>query len=91
MCVCVGEGVCLLNEPLFPSLFCQDEVLKETVSQHPGAMVPTDFATFPSSAFLRVRGSVGREVGSMEAQMDPFPLPENLLWLLGFRSNNCTS
>ena len=35
---------------------CQDEVLKETVSQRPGAMVPTDFATFPSSAFLRVRG-----------------------------------
>ena len=39
---------------------CQDEVLKETVSQRPGATVPTDFATFPSSAFLRVRGSVGR-------------------------------
>lgn len=36
----------------------QDEVLKETVTQRPGATVPTDFATFPSSAFLRVRGSM---------------------------------
>lgn len=36
----------------------QDEVFKETVTQSPGATVPTDFATFPSSAFLRVRGSV---------------------------------
>uniref|UniRef100_A0A673T706 Dynactin subunit 1 n=1 Tax=Suricata suricatta TaxID=37032 RepID=A0A673T706_SURSU len=33
----------------------KDEVLKETVSQRPGAMVPTDFATFPSSAFLRAK------------------------------------
>ncbi|XP_040479237.1 dynactin subunit 1 isoform X3 [Ursus maritimus] len=32
-----------------------DEVLKETVSQRPGATVPTDFATFPSSAFLRAK------------------------------------
>lgn len=83
MCVWVGRGVCLLNEPLFFSLLCQDEVLKETVSQRPGATVPTDFATFPSSAFLRVRGSVGREVGSMEAQMGPSPLPKNLKWPLG--------
>lgn len=81
--VCVCGGVRLLNEPLFPSLLCQDEVLKETVSQRPGATVPTDFATFPSSAFLRVRGSVGREVGSMEARMGPSLLPENLKWPLG--------
>ncbi|EPY87368.1 dynactin 1 isoform 2 isoform 3-like protein [Camelus ferus] len=33
----------------------QGEVLKETVSQRPGATVPTDFATFPSSAFLRAK------------------------------------
>ncbi|XP_055971374.1 dynactin subunit 1 isoform X2 [Sorex fumeus] len=33
----------------------RDEVLKETVSQRPGAAVPTDFATFPSSAFLRAK------------------------------------
>ncbi|XP_045049832.2 dynactin subunit 1 isoform X3 [Desmodus rotundus] len=33
----------------------KDEVLKETVSQCPGATVPTDFATFPSSAFLRAK------------------------------------
>uniref|UniRef100_A0A2K6V6Z8 Dynactin subunit 1 n=1 Tax=Saimiri boliviensis boliviensis TaxID=39432 RepID=A0A2K6V6Z8_SAIBB len=33
----------------------KDEVLKETVSQRPGATVPTDFATFPSSAFLRAK------------------------------------
>ncbi|XP_026954933.1 dynactin subunit 1 isoform X2 [Sagmatias obliquidens] len=33
----------------------RDEVLKETVSQRPGATVPTDFATFPSSAFLRAK------------------------------------
>ncbi|XP_071065018.1 dynactin subunit 1 isoform X2 [Dasypus novemcinctus] len=33
----------------------QDEVLKETVSQRPGATVPTAFATFPSSAFLRAK------------------------------------
>ncbi|XP_006872473.1 PREDICTED: dynactin subunit 1 isoform X4 [Chrysochloris asiatica] len=33
----------------------KDEVFKETVSQRPGATVPTDFATFPSSAFLRAK------------------------------------
>uniref|UniRef100_A0A8C5W4H6 Dynactin subunit 1 n=1 Tax=Microcebus murinus TaxID=30608 RepID=A0A8C5W4H6_MICMU len=33
----------------------KDEVLKETVSQRPGATVPTDFAIFPSSAFLRAK------------------------------------
>ncbi|KAM4804958.1 dynactin subunit 1 isoform X5 [Urocitellus parryii] len=33
----------------------KDEVLKETVSQRPGATVPTDFATFPSTAFLRAK------------------------------------
>nr|KAF6328980.1 hypothetical protein mPipKuh1_008299 [Pipistrellus kuhlii] len=33
----------------------KDEVLKETVSQRPGATVPTAFATFPSSAFLRAK------------------------------------
>ncbi|OBS57977.1 hypothetical protein A6R68_10911 [Neotoma lepida] len=33
----------------------KDEVLKETVTQRPGATVPTDFATFPSSAFLRAK------------------------------------
>ena len=33
----------------------KDEVLKEAVSQCPGATVPTDFATFPSSAFLRAK------------------------------------
>lgn len=54
---------------------CQDEVLKETVSQRPGATVPTDFATFPSSAFLRVRGSMGRRTGSIEASGGSFPSP----------------
>ncbi|XP_004696158.2 dynactin subunit 1 isoform X3 [Echinops telfairi] len=33
----------------------KEEVFKETVSQRPGATVPTDFATFPSSAFLRAK------------------------------------
>uniref|UniRef100_A0A8C6QZC1 Dynactin subunit 1 n=1 Tax=Nannospalax galili TaxID=1026970 RepID=A0A8C6QZC1_NANGA len=33
----------------------KDEVLKETVIQRPGATVPTDFATFPSSAFLKAK------------------------------------
>lgn len=41
--------------PLLPRLSPQDEVLKETVTQRPGATVPTDFATFPSSAFLRAK------------------------------------
>ncbi|XP_037754421.1 dynactin subunit 1 isoform X10 [Chelonia mydas] len=31
----------------------KDEVMKETVLQHPGANVLTDFATFPSLAFLK--------------------------------------
>lgn len=61
---------------------CQDEVLKETVSQRPGAMVPTDFATFPSSAFLRVRGSVGRGWAVSKAQTSPSPLLQNLKRLL---------
>ncbi|XP_026518963.1 dynactin subunit 1-like isoform X1 [Terrapene carolina triunguis] len=33
----------------------KDEVMKETVLQHPGANVLTDFATFPSSAFLKAK------------------------------------
>ncbi|XP_068800058.1 dynactin subunit 1 isoform X7 [Struthio camelus] len=33
----------------------RDEVMKETVLQHPGANVPTDFATFPSSSFLKAK------------------------------------
>ncbi|KAM3940012.1 dynactin subunit 1 isoform 5-T5 [Leptodactylus fuscus] len=33
----------------------KDEVLKETVSQCPGANVPTDFATFPSSDFIKAK------------------------------------
>ncbi|XP_063781467.1 dynactin subunit 1 isoform X9 [Pseudophryne corroboree] len=33
----------------------KDEVLKETVSQCPGANVPTDFATFPSSDFVKAK------------------------------------
>ena len=41
--------------PFLPPLPPQDEVLKETVTQRPGATVPTDFATFPSSAFLRAK------------------------------------
>ncbi|XP_041435271.1 dynactin subunit 1-like isoform X2 [Xenopus laevis] len=31
------------------------EVMKETVSQCPGANVPTDFATFPSSEFIKAK------------------------------------
>lgn len=31
----------------------KDEVLKETVVQRPGGNVPTDFATFPSSDFIK--------------------------------------
>lgn len=33
----------------------KDEVLKETVAQCPGANVPTDFATFPSSDFIKAK------------------------------------
>lgn len=33
----------------------KDEVLKETVSQFPGANVPTDFATFPSLDFIKAK------------------------------------
>ncbi|XP_019410021.1 PREDICTED: dynactin subunit 1 isoform X1 [Crocodylus porosus] len=33
----------------------KDEVMKETVLQHPGASIPTDFATFPSSSFLKAK------------------------------------
>ncbi|KAM8940064.1 dynactin subunit 1 isoform 1-T1 [Pelodytes ibericus] len=33
----------------------KDEVLKETVSQCPGANVPTHFATFPSSDFIKAK------------------------------------
>lgn len=51
-----------LKEPC-PHPSPQDEVLKEAVTQRPGATVPTDFATFPSSAFLRVRGVVGHYAG----------------------------
>lgn len=36
------------------SLLLQDEVRKETILQHPGASVPTDFGTFPSVPFLKV-------------------------------------
>lgn len=33
----------------------KDEVLKETVAQYPGANVPTDFAKFPSSDFIKAK------------------------------------
>uniref|UniRef100_A0A8D0G1V0 Dynactin subunit 1 n=1 Tax=Sphenodon punctatus TaxID=8508 RepID=A0A8D0G1V0_SPHPU len=33
----------------------KDEVMKETILQHPGANVPTDFATFPSTPFLKAK------------------------------------
>uniref|UniRef100_A0ACB8E973 Dynactin subunit 1 n=1 Tax=Sphaerodactylus townsendi TaxID=933632 RepID=A0ACB8E973_9SAUR len=33
----------------------KDEVMKETVRQHPGASVPTDFGTFPSAPFLKAK------------------------------------
>ncbi|KAE8628739.1 hypothetical protein XENTR_v10000196 [Xenopus tropicalis] len=33
----------------------KDEVMKETVAQCPGANVPTDFATFPSSDFIKAK------------------------------------
>ncbi|KAM4809119.1 dynactin subunit 1 isoform 2-T2 [Rhinophrynus dorsalis] len=33
----------------------KDEVMKDTVSQCPGANVPTDFATFPSSDFIKAK------------------------------------
>ncbi|KAH0615681.1 hypothetical protein JD844_025982 [Phrynosoma platyrhinos] len=33
----------------------KDEVMKETVLQHPGASVPTDFGTFPSAPFLKAK------------------------------------
>ncbi|KAM5125396.1 dynactin subunit 1-like, partial [Mantella aurantiaca] len=33
----------------------KDEVLKETISQRPGANVPTDFATFPSLDFIKAK------------------------------------
>ena len=70
---------------------CQDEVLKETVSQRPGATVPTDFATFPSSAFLRVRGSMGRGVGS-EGSDEALPSPPEFEEAFGgLRSNDLES
>ncbi|XP_039189757.1 dynactin subunit 1 isoform X4 [Crotalus tigris] len=33
----------------------KDEVRKETVLQHPGASIPTDFGTFPSVPFLKAK------------------------------------
>lgn len=33
----------------------KDDVIKETVSHCPGASVPTDFATFPSSSFIKAK------------------------------------
>lgn len=70
---------------------CQDEVLKETVSQRPGATVPTDFATFPSSAFLRVRGSMGGGVGS-EGSDEALPSPPEFEEAFGgLRSNDLES
>ncbi|XP_015275267.1 PREDICTED: dynactin subunit 1 [Gekko japonicus] len=33
----------------------KDEVMKETVLQHPGASVPSDFGTFPSAPFLKAK------------------------------------
>ncbi|KAJ6658613.1 hypothetical protein lerEdw1_020001, partial [Lerista edwardsae] len=34
----------------------KDEVMKETLLQHPGANVTTDFGTFPSVPFLKAKG-----------------------------------
>lgn len=61
--------------PFLPPLPPQDEVLKETVTQRPGATVPTDFATFPSSAFLRVRRSSLGDGGAMLGAPVASPLP----------------
>uniref|UniRef100_A0A8C5RV48 Dynactin subunit 1 n=1 Tax=Laticauda laticaudata TaxID=8630 RepID=A0A8C5RV48_LATLA len=33
----------------------KDEVKKETILQHPGASIPTDFGTFPSVPFLKAK------------------------------------
>ncbi|XP_054845711.1 dynactin subunit 1 isoform X2 [Eublepharis macularius] len=33
----------------------KDEVMQETVLQHPGASVPSDFGTFPSTPFLKAK------------------------------------
>ncbi|XP_026549340.1 dynactin subunit 1-like [Notechis scutatus] len=33
----------------------KDEVRKETILQHPGASIPTDFGTFPSAPFLKAK------------------------------------
>uniref|UniRef100_A0A670ZS57 Dynactin subunit 1 n=1 Tax=Pseudonaja textilis TaxID=8673 RepID=A0A670ZS57_PSETE len=33
----------------------KDEVRKETILQHPGASIPTDFGTFPSVPFLKAK------------------------------------
>ncbi|KAM3831493.1 dynactin subunit 1 isoform 2-T2 [Vipera latastei] len=33
----------------------KDEVRKETILQHPGASIPTDFGTFPSLPFLKAK------------------------------------
>lgn len=71
---------------------CQDEVLKETVSQRPGATVPTDFATFPSSAFLRVRGSMGGRVVGSEGSDEALPSPPEFEEAFGgLRSNDLES
>ncbi|NXJ57394.1 DCTN1 protein, partial [Spizaetus tyrannus] len=41
--------------PLPPPPPPQDEVMREIVQQRPGASVPTDFGTFPSSSFLKAK------------------------------------
>lgn len=37
-----------------PSLLCQDEVAEHVVNHQPGARVSSDFATFPSTTFVKV-------------------------------------
>lgn len=45
--------------------------MKETVLQHPGASVPTDFGTFPSAPFLKVRAWARRGEGGSGASAPP--------------------
>lgn len=53
-----GSGRVLGVTPVALSPPPQDDTMRETVQQQLGASVPTDFGTFPSSSFLKVRPSL---------------------------------
>lgn len=43
-----------------PSLLCQDEVAEHVVNHQPGARVSSDFATFPSTTFVKVSAATDK-------------------------------